>query len=180
MNTSRQRKEPGRPAQAHWAGRPSPFLGRFDLPFDLGLGRLAQWAQAGRPTPFRDRLGLIFGVQTPRIFQSFCPSRLHPFRRRYLRDFFEEKDRMKNPSLNISLLCLAPKYLDLILWGLSFGLHWRVDVHECASNQHGLWPSSFSMLALDHGPRHFMLQNRPKTCKNEVPPKYMCICENDQ
>ena len=41
---------------------------------------------------------------------------------------------MENPSLNISLLCLAPKYLDLILWALSFGLHWRVDVHERASN----------------------------------------------
>ena len=51
---------------------------------------------------------------------------------------FEEKDRMKNPSLNLSLLCLAPKYLDLILWALSFGLHWRVDVHERASNHHGL------------------------------------------
>ena len=37
----------------------------------------------------------------------------------------------------------------------------------------GLWPSSFSVLALDHGPHHFMLQN-------EVPPKYMCICENDK
>ena len=36
------------------------------------------------------------------------------------------------------LLCLAPKYLDLILWALSFGLHWRVDVHERASNHHGL------------------------------------------
>ena len=35
----------------------------------------------------------------------------------------------------------------------------------------GLWPSSFFVLALDHGPRHFMLQNRPKTYKNEVPPK---------
>ena len=45
----------------------------------------------------------------------------------------------------------------------------------------GLWPSSFSVLALEvHGPRHFMLQNRTKTCKNEVPSKYMCICENDQ
>ena len=44
----------------------------------------------------------------------------------------------------------------------------------------GLWPSSFSVSALDHGPHHFMLQNKPKTCKNEVPPKYMCICENDQ
>ena len=44
----------------------------------------------------------------------------------------------------------------------------------------GLWASSFSVLVLDHGPRHFMLQNRPKTCKNEVPPKYMCKCENDQ
>jgi len=45
---------------------------------------------------------------------------------------------MENPSLNISLLCLAPKYLDLILWALSFGLHWRVDVHERAFNHHGL------------------------------------------
>ena len=44
----------------------------------------------------------------------------------------------------------------------------------------GLWPSSFSVLVLNHGPRHFMLQNRPKTCKNKVPPKYMCKCENDQ
>ena len=45
---------------------------------------------------------------------------------------------MENPSLNLSLLCLAPKYLDLILWALSFGLHWRVDVHERASSRHGL------------------------------------------
>ena len=45
---------------------------------------------------------------------------------------------MENPSLNISLLCLAPKHLDLILWALSFGLYWRVDVHEWASNHHGL------------------------------------------
>ena len=59
--------------------------------------------------------------------------------RHYLRDIFEEKDRMKNPSLNLSLLCLALKYLDLILWALSFGLHWRVDVHERASSRHGLW-----------------------------------------
>ena len=47
---------------------------------------------------------------------------------------------MENPSLIISLLCLAPKYLDLILWALSFGLHWRVDVHERAPNHHGLRP----------------------------------------
>jgi len=46
---------------------------------------------------------------------------------------------MENPSLNLSLLCLTPKYLDLILWALSFGLHWRVDVHKRASNHHGLW-----------------------------------------
>ena len=45
---------------------------------------------------------------------------------------------MENPSLNLSLLCLAPKYLDLFLWALSFGLHWRVDVHERASNHYGL------------------------------------------
>ena len=101
---------------------------------------------------------------------------------RYLRG----KDRIGNPSLNLHLLCLIPKYLDLTLWAWSFGLSWRMDVHEWTSNQHGLWsffgvwPSSFSVLALDHGPRHFMLQNRPKTCKKKVPPKYMCKCENDQ
>ena len=85
---------------------------------------------------------------------------------RYLRG----KDRIGNPSLNLHLLCLIPKCMN--------GL--RMDVHEWASNQHGLWSSSFSVLALNHGPHRFMLQNRPKTCKNEVPPKYMCKCENDQ
>ena len=44
----------------------------------------------------------------------------------------------------------------------------------------GLWPSSFFVLALDHGTRHFMLQNRQKICKNEVLQKYMCKCENDK
>ena len=92
---------------------------------------------------------------------------------------------MENPSLNIYLLCLAPKYLDLILWALSFGLHWRVDMHERASNHHGL-RSFVRALAFifvssrDRGPRLFMLQNWSKTCKNKVPPKYMCKHENDQ
>ena len=31
----------------------------------------------------------------------------------------------------------------------------------------GLWPSSFSVLAFDHGPRHFMIQNRPKTLEKQ-------------
>ena len=44
----------------------------------------------------------------------------------------------------------------------------------------GLWPSSLFMLLCDHGPRHFMLQNWSKTCKNELPPKYMSKCENSQ
>ena len=93
---------------------------------------------------------------------------------------------MENPSLNVSLLCLAPKYFDLILWALSFGLHWRVDVHERASNHlafdplFGLWPSSFFVSSRDCGPHHFVLQNWSKTCKNEAPPKYMCKRENDQ
>ena len=43
----------------------------------------------------------------------------------------------------------------------------------------GLWPSSFFMSSRDRGSRHFMLQNWLKTCKNEVPPKYMCKREND-
>ena len=73
------------------------------------------------------------------VFWSLYLSRLHPVGRRYLRDFFEGNDRTGNPSLNLYLLYLAPKYLDLILWALSFGLHWRVDVHERASSRHGLW-----------------------------------------
>ena len=44
----------------------------------------------------------------------------------------------------------------------------------------GLWPLSFFVSLRDRGPRHFMLQNWLKTCKNEVPPKYMCKRENDQ
>ena len=129
-------------------------VSRIDLLVNLGEGSLnslrkpqvkgeaeppqkgAHWA--GRPGPFLRRLVSSFLPKSPGVFQSLCLSRLHPIRRRYLRDFFEEKDRMENPSLNISLLCLAPKYLDLILWALSFGLHWRVDVHERASNHHGL------------------------------------------
>ena len=39
----------------------------------------------------------------------------------------------------------------------------------------GLWPSSFSVLALDHGPRHFMLQNRPKTAETKF---LQNICAN--
>ena len=38
----------------------------------------------------------------------------------------------------------------------------------------GLWPSSFFVSSRDRGPRHFMLQNWSKTCKNYVPPKYIC------
>src|SRR6185295_2247096 len=54
---------------------------------------------------------------------------------RYLRG----KDRIENPSLNLYLLCLIPKYFDLIFVAWSFGLSWRMDVHKSASNQHGLW-----------------------------------------
>ena len=54
---------------------------------------------------------------------------------RYLR----EKDRIGNPSLNLYLLCLIPNTLISSLWAWSFGLSWRMDVHEWASNQHGLW-----------------------------------------
>ena len=93
----------------------------------MGPGRPA-W-----PIPLPPRVLL-----SPQVFWSLSLSRLHPIGRRYLRDIFEGKDRTENPSLNLFLLCLAPKYLDLILWALSFGLHWRVDVHEPVSNHHGL------------------------------------------
>ena len=55
-----------------------------------------------------------------------------------------------------------------------------LQIHMVFGPSFGLWPLSFSVLALYHGPRHFILQNWSKTYKNEVPPKYMCICENDQ
>ena len=54
---------------------------------------------------------------------------------RYLRG----KDRIGNPSLNLYLLCLIPNTLISSLWAWSFGLSWRMDVHEWASNQHRLW-----------------------------------------
>ena len=82
---------------------------------------------------------------SPQVFWSLYLSRLHPVGRRYLRDFFEGKDRTENPSLNLYLICLALKYLDLILWALSFGLHWRVDVHERASSRHGLWSFAWAL-----------------------------------
>ena len=44
----------------------------------------------------------------------------------------------------------------------------------------GLCPSSFFVSLRDREPHHFMLQNWSKTCKNEVPPKFMCKSENDQ
>ena len=47
---------------------------------------------------------------------------------------------MENPSLNLHLLCLDPKYLDLIFVG--FVLWAILEVWMCierASNQHGLW-----------------------------------------
>ena len=44
----------------------------------------------------------------------------------------------------------------------------------------GLWPSSFFVSSRDRGSRNFMLQNWSKTCKNELPPKYMSKCENSQ
>src|SRR6185436_645996 len=53
--------------------------------------------------------------------------------------YLQGKDRIGNPSLNLYLLCLIPKYLDLIFVGLALWLSWRMDVHELASNQHGLW-----------------------------------------
>ena len=39
----------------------------------------------------------------------------------------------------------------------------------------GLWPSSFSVFALDHGPRHFMLQIRQKPAKMKF---FQNICAN--
>ena len=82
---------------------------------------------------------------SPQVFWSLSLSRLHPIGRCYLRDIFEGKDRMENPFLNLYLLCLASKYLDLILWALSFGFHWRVDVYERASSHHGLWSFAWDL-----------------------------------
>ena len=88
-----------------------------------------------------------------------------------------------NTYLYLHLLCLISKYLDLIFVGLVLTLGslggWMcmngLRINMGVGPSFGLWPSSFSVLALDHGPRHFMLQNTPKTCKKEVPPKYMLV-----
>src|SRR6185437_4351027 len=68
------------------------------------------------------------------------------------------KDRIGNPYLNLHLLCLIPKYLDLIFVGLVL---WALLEDGCAwmgfGPSFGIWPSSFFVLVLDHGPRHFML-----------------------
>ena len=83
-------------------------------------------------------------------------------------------------SFTIALLWMSSS------WAWSFGLSWRMDVHEWASNQHGiwsfLWALAFVFLRVSARSQasSFHAPNRPKTCKNEVPPKYMCICENDQ
>ena len=75
---------------------------------------------------------------------------------------------MENPSLNISLLCLAPKYLDLILWACLLGF---IGGWMCMNGPliimafgplFGLWPSSFFVSSRDHRPCHFMLQNLVK------------------
>ena len=72
---------------------------------------MAQWTQAGRPGPFLRRPA-----------SSFLPksSGVYPFHDCTPLDIFEGKDWTENPSLNLYLLCLASKYLDLILWVLSF------------------------------------------------------------
>jgi hypothetical protein len=95
--------------------------------------------------------------------------------------------RIENPSLNLHLLCLVPKYLDLIFVG--FVLWAILEVWMCMNELRnnmvfgpslGLGLRLSPCLALDHGPHHIMLPNRPKTCKHEVPPKYMCKREYDQ
>ena len=101
------------------------------------------------------------------------------FRRHYLRELDRGACR---PSS--SIFCLSPRVLRFR--ALVLGLSWKVDMHEWASNQHGLWSSLWALafvflrVSARSRTRHFMLQNRQKTCKNEVPPKYMCKCENDQ
>src|SRR6185503_12444627 len=97
--------------------------GRPRLP-EKGLGRLAQWAQAGRPSPFSRRLASSF---LPKSFGVYTFHDCTPLDIVIFEISSSEKDRTENPFLN------------LILWALSFGLHWRVDVHERASSHHGLW-----------------------------------------
>ena len=141
----------------------------------------------GRPAwPISSPPRVLLPPKSPGVFSSLCLSRLHPIRRRYLQDFFEEKDRMENPSLNLSLLFLPLSILILScgLCPLSF-----IGGRMCTNGPliimafgplFGLWPSSFFVSSRDCGPHHFMLQNWSKTCKNEVPPKYMCKYENNQ
>ena len=97
----------------------------------MGLGRPA-YPLSGSPRSHLSRVNSSHLLE----FMSFMISPLWTsLSWRYLR----EKDRIGNLSLNLHLLCLIAKYLDLIFVGWSFGLSWRMDVHKWVSNQHGFW-----------------------------------------
>ena len=68
---------------------------------------------------------------------------------------------MENPSLNLYLLCLAPKYLDLCPLGFIGGWMCMNGLLVVMAFGHllGLWPSSFFVLLRDHGSRRNIFEN---------------------
>ena len=91
-------------------------------PADLmGLGRLA-YPLSGLPRSPLSRVDSLHLLE----FMSFTIATLWTsLSWRYLR----VKDRIENPSLNLHLLCLIPKYLDLIFMGLVL---WALLEDGCA------------------------------------------------
>ena len=87
----------------------------------MGLGQLA-YPLSGQPRSHLSRVDSSHLLE----FMSFMIAPLWTsLSWRYLRG----KDRIENPSLNLHLLCLIPKYLDLIFVGLVL---WALLEDGCA------------------------------------------------
>ena len=114
--------------QAIYKPRKPPVKGEAEPPWKwsrpaglMGLGRPA-YPLSGPPRSTLSRVDSSHLLE----FMSFTISPLWmSLSWRYLRG----KDRIGNPSLNLHLLCLIPKYLDLIFVGLVL---WALLEDGCA------------------------------------------------
>ena len=75
-----------------------------------------------------------------------------------MESFLKSSFALLNPEVSWSHLCGLGPLGSLGGWMCMNGL--RINMGFGPS--FGLWPSPFSVLALDHGPHCFMLQNRQK------------------
>ena len=76
----------------------------------MGLGRLA-YPLSGLPRSYLSRVDSLHLLE-------FMPFTIAPLSTSLSWRYLRGKDRIGNPSLNLYLLCLIPKYLDLIFVGL--------------------------------------------------------------